>query len=207
MMYYLFILAIGVERLAELVVARRNAKWSIAHGGKEFGRDHYPAMVSMHALLLVSCIVEVWDLGRPFIPWLGWPMVAVVAVSTIVRWRCVTVLGKHWNPRLIVIPGAPLVQHGLYRWVRHPNYTAVAAEVAALPDDSFDLVVSLTPEAQHRAVEIARSHAVELAYWPIHDPTLVMGSREAVLEAYREARDALAARIRERFGKPVSFGG
>jgi methyltransferase len=133
MYYYLFILAIGVERLVELVVAQRNARWSIAHGGKEFGRDHYPAMVSMHALLLVSCIVEVWALGRPFIPWLGWPMLAVVALSTIVRWRCVTVLGKHWNPRLIVIPGAPLVRDGLYRWIRHPNYTAVAAEVAALP--------------------------------------------------------------------------
>ncbi len=51
-------------------------------------------------------------------------------------------------------------------------------------------MVSLTPEAQHRAVEIARGHAVELAYWPIQDPTLVLGSREAVMEAYREARDA-----------------
>jgi len=76
-----------------------------------------------------------------------------------------------------------------------------------LEDDSFDLVVSLTPEAQHRAVEIARGHAVELAYWPIQDPTLVMGSREAVLEAYRQVRDLLAARLRERFGKPLSFGG
>lgn len=76
-----------------------------------------------------------------------------------------------------------------------------------LEDDSFDLVVSLTPEAQHRAVEIARGHAVELAYWPTPDPTLVMGSREAVLEAYREARDLLAQRLRERFGKPLSFGG
>jgi methyltransferase len=133
MYYYLFILAIGVERLVELVVAQRNARWSIARGGKEFGRDHYPAMVSMHTLLLVSCIVEVWALGRPFIPWLGWPMLAVVALSTAVRWRCVAVLGKRWNPRLIVIPGAPLVRDGLYRWVRHPNYTAVAAEVAALP--------------------------------------------------------------------------
>jgi methyltransferase len=133
MYYYLFILAIGVERLVELVVAQRNAKWSIAHGGKEFGRDHYPAMVSMHTLLLVSCIVEVWALGRPFIPWLGWPMLAVVVLSTVVRWRCVAALGKRWNPRLIVIPGAPLVRDGLYRWVRHPNYTAVAAEVAALP--------------------------------------------------------------------------
>ena len=129
----LFILAIGAQRLVELVVARRNAKWSLAHGGREFGRDHYPAMVGMHALLLVSCVVEVWVLGRPFIGWLGWPMVAVVVLSTVVRWRCVAVLGKLWNSRLIVIPGAPLVRDGLYRWVRHPNYTAVAAEVAALP--------------------------------------------------------------------------
>ena len=133
MYYCLFIRAIGAERLIEMVVAQRNARWSIAHGGKEFGRNHYPAMVSMHALLLVSCIVEVWAMDRPFIPSLGWPMIAVVVLSTVVRWRCVAVLGKHWNPRLIVIPGAPLVRHGLYRWVRHPNYTAVAAEVAALP--------------------------------------------------------------------------
>jgi methyltransferase len=55
MYYYLFILAIGAERLVELAVAQRNAKWSFARGGKEFGRDRYPAMVSMHALLLVSC--------------------------------------------------------------------------------------------------------------------------------------------------------
>jgi methyltransferase len=133
MYYYLFILAVGIQRLVELVVARQNAIWSIAHGGKEFGRSHYPAMVSMHALLLVSCVVEVWVMGRPFIGWLGWPMLAVVVLSTVVRWRCVAVLGKHWNSRLIVIPGAPLVHDGLYRWVRHPNYTAVAAEVAALP--------------------------------------------------------------------------
>lgn len=133
MYYYLFILAIGAERLVELVVAQRNAKWSIAQGGREFGRDHYPAIVSMHALLLVSCVVEVWTMGRPFVPWLGWPMFAVVVISTAVRWRCVSVLGRRWNPRLIVIPDAPLVSDGLYRWLRHPNYTAVVAEVAALP--------------------------------------------------------------------------
>ncbi|MBV8348990.1 MAG: hypothetical protein JOZ49_16120, partial [Mycolicibacterium sp.] len=112
---------------------RRNATWSLAHGGKEFGRGHYPIMVSMHACLLVACIVEVWFLHRPFIPSLGWPMVAVVVLSTAVRWWCVAVLGKHWNPRLIVIPGAPLVRRGPYLRLHHPNYTAVIAEVAALP--------------------------------------------------------------------------
>ena len=73
-MYYAFILLIGAERLVELAVSRRNAHWSFANGGREFGRGHYPAMVSMHALLLVSCIVEVATLHRPFVPWLGWPM-------------------------------------------------------------------------------------------------------------------------------------
>jgi protein-tyrosine-phosphatase len=68
-----------------------------------------------------------------------------------------------------------------------------------LEDASFDLVVSLTPEAQHRAVELTRGRAAEIEYWPTFDPTLVEGSREARLAAYREVRDALAARISKRF--------
>jgi methyltransferase len=132
-MYYLFIVLIGAERLVELVVSRRNATWSFAQGGREFGRGHYPVMVGMHTLLLVSCIAEVATMHRPFLPWLGWPMVGVVAISTALRCWCVSTLGKHWNPRLIVIKGAPLVRSGPYRWLHHPNYTAVAAEVAALP--------------------------------------------------------------------------
>jgi protein-tyrosine-phosphatase len=69
-----------------------------------------------------------------------------------------------------------------------------------LEDSSFDLVVSLTPEAHHRAVELARSRAADIEYWPTHDPTLTEGSREARLEAYRQVRDSLARRIAERFG-------
>ncbi|MGE0218099.1 isoprenylcysteine carboxyl methyltransferase family protein [Mycolicibacterium sp.] len=132
-MYYLFIALVGAERLVELAFSRRNARWSFAHGGQEFGRGHYPVMVGMHAALLLSCVFEVAALHRPFIPVLGWTMVAVVAASTAVRWWCVSVLGKHWNPRLIIVPGAPLVHAGPYRWIHHPNYTAVTAEVAALP--------------------------------------------------------------------------
>ena len=71
---------------------------------------------------------------------------------------------------------------------------------ADLEDSSFDLVVSLTPEAQHRSVELARGRAADIEYWPTHDPTLTDGSREARLEAYRQVRDALARRIAERFG-------
>jgi protein-tyrosine-phosphatase len=76
-----------------------------------------------------------------------------------------------------------------------------------LEDDSFDLAVSLTPEAQHRAVELARGRSAEIEYWPTLDPTLVEGSREHRLEAYRQVRDALAARIRGRFapGPPIDL--
>ena len=76
-----------------------------------------------------------------------------------------------------------------------------------LEDESFDVVISLTPEAQHRAVEIARDRAVDIEYWPIFDPTLAEGSREQRLDAYRQVRDELARRIAERFGRPPTFGG
>ena len=78
---------------------------------------------------------------------------------------------------------------------------------AQLEDDSFDVVISLTPEAQHRAVELSRDRATDIEYWPTHDPTLADGSRDAMLTAYREVRDALATAIRQRFGAPSTFGG
>ena len=68
--------------------------------------------------------------------------------------------------------------------------------------DAFDLVISLTPQAQHRAVEMTRGRAVTIEYWPTYDPTDADGSREARLASYREVRDALAAHIAQRFGQP-----
>lgn len=69
-----------------------------------------------------------------------------------------------------------------------------------LEDTSFDLVVTLTPEAQHRALEMTRTMSIEVEYWPTPDPTAVTGSREQMLDAYRQVRDRLMARIKERFG-------
>ena len=132
-MYYLLILAIGIERLAELIVSKRNAQWAFAHGGKEFGRSHYSVMVTVHAALLLGCVAEVWALHRPFIPWLGWPMLTLVALSQLLRWWCVATLGHRWNTLVIVVPQAPLIRRGPYRWLHHPNYVAVVVEVVALP--------------------------------------------------------------------------
>ncbi|MER8069204.1 isoprenylcysteine carboxyl methyltransferase family protein [Streptomyces sp. NPDC094034] len=131
--YTALVLAMGAERVAELVVARRNARWSLARGAVERGRRHYPPMVALHTLLLLGCLVEVWLADRPFDPSLGWPMVAVVLAAQALRWWCVHTLGPRWNTRVLVVPGLPLVTGGPYRLLRHPNYVAVVAEGIALP--------------------------------------------------------------------------
>ena len=78
---------------------------------------------------------------------------------------------------------------------------------ADLVDTSFDLVISLTPEAHHQALKLAEGKAMEAVYWPTPDPTGASGSREQILDAYRQARDYLKARIVERFGQGPSVGG
>ena len=131
--YVALVLLVGVERLAELVVSRRNAAWSMARGGREYGGGHYPAMVVLHTGLLVGAVAEVALADRPFLPWLGWPMLAVVLAAQGLRWWCITTLGHRWNTRVLVVPGLPLVASGPYAWLRHPNYVAVVAEGLALP--------------------------------------------------------------------------
>ncbi|MDX3414418.1 isoprenylcysteine carboxyl methyltransferase family protein [Streptomyces cellulosae] len=131
--YTLLVLAVAVERLAELVVARRNAAWTLERDGVEHGRGHYPVMVVLHAGLLAGCLLEPLLADRPFLPGLGWPALALTLLAQVLRWWCITTLGPYWNTRVIVVPGARLVGAGPYRFLRHPNYVAVVVEGAALP--------------------------------------------------------------------------
>ena len=131
--YVLLIVVVGIERIAELVVSKRKLAWSKANGGTEFGASHYPTMVVLHVGLLVGCLVEPFVLHRPFIPALGWPMLAVVVAAQVLRWWCITTLGSQWNTRVVVIPGADRVTGGPYRLIPHPNYVAVVIEGVALP--------------------------------------------------------------------------
>ncbi|HEV2888091.1 MAG TPA: isoprenylcysteine carboxyl methyltransferase family protein [Jatrophihabitans sp.] len=131
--YPALILLVALERLAELVVSNRNLRWSRSRGGIETGAGHYPAMVALHSALLAGCLVEVWLLDRPFVPALGWPMLAVVAAAQALRWWCIATLGPQWNTRIVVVPGAGRVSSGPYRYLRHPNYVAVVLEGFALP--------------------------------------------------------------------------
>ena len=125
--------AVGLERLAEMVVSKRHAAWAFARGGVESGRGHFPVMVLLHTALLVGSVAEVVVADRPFIPWLGWPMLVSVALAQGLRWWCISTLGPQWNTRVIVVPDATLVAAGPYRLLRHPNYVAVVVEGFALP--------------------------------------------------------------------------
>ncbi|WP_371483171.1 isoprenylcysteine carboxyl methyltransferase family protein [Kitasatospora sp. NBC_00315] len=131
--YTALILLVAAERLAELVTARRNAGWSRRLGGREFGGGHYPVMVLLHTGLLAGCLAETAWAHRPFLPALGWPMLALALAAQALRWWCIATLGPRWNTRVIVVPGLPLVTGGPYRLFAHPNYVAVVVEGAALP--------------------------------------------------------------------------
>jgi methyltransferase len=131
--FALLVSAVALERLAELVVARRNERWSRARGAVETGAGHYPVMVVLHTGLLAGALLEVWLADRPFVPALGWPMFVLVLASQGLRWWCITTLGRQWNTRILVVPGLARVTGGPYRVLPHPNYVAVVVEGAALP--------------------------------------------------------------------------
>jgi methyltransferase len=132
--YLVLILLTGAERVAELVISRRNAAKAFAQGGMEFGQRHFPFMVVLHTGFLLACLVEVFVAGRPFVPALGIPMLVIALACQAGRYWCIVALGDQWNTRVIVVPGlAAVTARGPYRWIRHPNYWIVAIEGVALP--------------------------------------------------------------------------
>jgi len=131
--FYLLIALTGIERLVELVVGKRNLAWSLAKGGVEYGQGHWPWMVTLHTGFLGACVLEVALLETTFNPVVGGLALGTAIACQGLRWWCIRTLGHHWNPRVLVVPGAPRVSSGPYRWFPHPNYVAVVLEGIALP--------------------------------------------------------------------------
>lgn len=129
----LLVAAVALVRLVELGVARRHTLRALAAGGVEHGRGHYPVMVALHVGLLAGAALEPIALQRPFVPLRFAVGLAVLLAAGALRLWTIVTLGRRWTTRVIVLPGAPLVEAGPFRWLRHPNYLAVVVEVAALP--------------------------------------------------------------------------
>ncbi|MEM8959913.1 MAG: isoprenylcysteine carboxylmethyltransferase family protein [Acidobacteriota bacterium] len=131
-----FLVIIGlvvIERLLELVLTRRHTRKLLARGGKILGQRHYPFMVALHASLLAVAPLEAWWFDRPFLPWLGWPALALVGLSMMLRYWAIVSLGERWTTTVVVVPGETAIRRGPYQFFRHPNYVAVIIEVIALP--------------------------------------------------------------------------
>lgn len=132
-LYWCFLSAVVAERVLELARSRRHAEVMFERGGVEYGRGHYPLMVALHALFLIGCALEPLVAHRPFVPALGLPMLALALAAQALRWWAIGTLGEYWNTRVIVLPRAPRIGGGPYRYFPHPNYVAVVLEGFALP--------------------------------------------------------------------------
>ncbi|MEO5774165.1 MAG: isoprenylcysteine carboxylmethyltransferase family protein [Sphingomicrobium sp.] len=118
---------VTLQRLSEMVMARRNTARLLAKGAREYGASHYPLIVAVH----VGWLAALWWLApdRP----IAWPLIGVFALLQLGRLWTLHTLGERWTTRIIVLPGAPLVTGGPFRFVRHPNYLIVIGEIAVLP--------------------------------------------------------------------------
>lgn len=123
----LILALVTLQRLAELALARRNTARLLARGAHEEGAGHYPLIVALHAIWLAT----LWWLapGEPIL----WPLIGLFLLLQAGRLWVLATLGERWTTRIIVLPGAPLVKRGPFRFARHPNYVIVAAEIAILP--------------------------------------------------------------------------
>ncbi len=118
---------VTLQRMGELLLARHNTARMLARGATEAGARHYPLLVALHLAWLSS--LWIWGYGQPVEPfWLG----GFVVLQCLRAWIIFS-LGTRWTTRIVVLPGAPLVATGPYRFMSHPNYAVVVCEIAVLP--------------------------------------------------------------------------
>jgi methyltransferase len=119
---------VALERLAELVYANRNTKALWREGATEIGRAHYKLIVALHVCWLVAIYLAAAPGVAPV-----WGWIAIYLALQVARYWIIVSLGRYWTTRIIAVPGAALVKRGPYRFIRHPNYVVVIAEIAVLP--------------------------------------------------------------------------
>jgi methyltransferase len=126
------VMLVGVQRLLELAYSRRNERKLRARGAVERGNGHYPVMVAVHILWLVSTLVEGLLRGPEPPAWWPLPLAAFLLVQPLRYWAILS-LGVNWNTRVLFVPGGKLVRSGPYRYFPHPNYVVVAVEILTFP--------------------------------------------------------------------------
>jgi len=130
MAFILFILFIILLRIGELILSRRNEIWLLQNGATEYGQQHYPYIVALHVLFLGSLIIEYST--KQTASFSLFFLVLYVLLLVFKTW-VITSLGKFWNTKIYHISGFPLIKNGVYKYIKHPNYLIVIAEIAVIP--------------------------------------------------------------------------
>lgn len=126
--FHAVLIFVVVQRLAELVWSARNTRRLLGRGAQEVGARHYPLFVLLHGSWLIALALMVPADTPPH-----WPLLGLFALLQLLRIWVVATLGPYWTTRIITLPDAPLVRHGPFRWLKHPNYAVVVGEIAVLP--------------------------------------------------------------------------
>jgi methyltransferase len=129
---YFFIALVIVQRVVEVIIANKNANWVKSQGGYEVGKEHYKYIVALHGMFFLSLLLEITVATKEFMLWSFVPL-AIFLVAQIGRVWALSSLGRFWNTRIMILPGAKVIAKGPYRYLRHPNYAIVITELACLP--------------------------------------------------------------------------
>ncbi len=133
LLFVAIVLLVGIQRLSEIWLSRRNERRLRARGGLEKTRRQLPWMISMHFLFPFAMVAEVYGLERPLFSPLALTMITVLVLCQALRYWTVSTLGDRWTVSIMVVPGEQIKRDGPYRFLKHPNYLAVGLEMAALP--------------------------------------------------------------------------
>ncbi|ASN05546.1 isoprenylcysteine carboxyl methyltransferase family protein [Virgibacillus necropolis] len=120
------------QRLIELVIARKNEAWMLRQGGIERGAEHYKWFIMVHVLFFISIFVECFSGNNP-VESINYFLFSVFILTQLARIWCITSLGKFWNTKVIILPGATLRTTGPYNYIKHPNYVIVGIELFVIP--------------------------------------------------------------------------
>ncbi|MEO8198406.1 MAG: isoprenylcysteine carboxylmethyltransferase family protein [Thermoanaerobaculia bacterium] len=182
-LYFLLLVgAVAVERCLEMALSWRNARQAFAQGAVEAeSRSFYLLMVVAHVLFLAAGPLEVLLLHRPFIPPVAIVATWIVVLTMALRYWAILTLGERWNTRVIVTPGVPAVASGPYRFARHPNYVAVAIEVAVLPLVHCAWITALVATVANGLLLAARIRHEELALESASDYRAALAGRARLL--------------------------
>jgi len=130
MFFLIFMCFLIAQRLSELYVSSKNEKWLLQNGAVEYGKEHYPYMVTMHTLFIISLIAEYIYRGDATV---NYYLVGLFFILILIKIVVIATLGNYWNTKIYKVPGTRPVATGIYKYIKHPNYVIVVLEIAIIP--------------------------------------------------------------------------